>query len=130
MGVLDGPMGQVADILINTFVDELRTWTRRDASGYDPVAGTDPVTETTAEIKTGPPAPFENNKVNGTSIRTGDVQVVVARLEVERRAPFDPFPATDVTLVVDIDGVEHKVLNVENFISGDQAAAFRFHLRK
>lgn len=130
MGILDGPMGQVADILINTFVDELRTWTRRDASGYDAVAGTDPIIETTAEIKTGPPAPFADNKVNGTSIRTGDVQVVVARLEIERRTPFDPFPATDATLIVDIDGVEHKVLNVENFISGDKAAAFRFHLRK
>ncbi len=129
MGVLD-VMDTVSDTLINTFVDERRTWTRRDASGYDAVAGTDPIIETTAEIKTGPPAPFADNKVNGTSIRTGDVQVVVARLEIERRAPFDPFPATDVTLIVDIDGVEHKVLKVENFISGDKAAAFRFHLRK
>lgn len=130
MGVLDSPMGQVANILVNTFVKDRRTWTRRDASSYDSVAGTDPVVETTEQIKTGPPAPFKDSKINGTSIRTGDVQVVVARLEVERVAPFDPFPATDVTLVVDIAGVEHKVLNVENFISGDQAAAFRFHLRK
>ena len=130
MGILDGPMGEVADILINTFVDGERTWTRRDASNYDAVVGTDPVVETTAQIKTGPPAPFEDNKVNGNSIRTGDVQVVVARLEFDRKAPFDPFPATDVTVVVDIEGAEHKVLNVENFISGDKAAAFRFHLRK
>lgn len=130
MGILDGPMGQVANILINTFVKDERKWTRCDASNYDAVAGADPVVETTDDIKTGPPAPFKDSKINGTSIRTGDVQVVVARLEVERVAPFDPFPATDVTIIVDIDGVEHKVLNVEDFISGDQAAAFRFHLRK
>lgn len=130
MGLLDGPMGQVADILINTFVDGRRTWTRRDASNYDAVAGTDPVVETTAEIKTGPPAPFADNKINGDSIRTGDVQIVVARLELDRVSPFDPFPATDVTLVVDFNGVEHKVLNVETFISGDNAAAYQFHLRK
>lgn len=130
MGLLDGPMGQVANILINTFVDGRRTWTRRTAATYAPVTGLDPIVETTAQIKTGPPAPFADNKINGDSIRTGDVQVVVARLELDRVSPFDPFPATNVTLVVDFNGVSHKVLNVETFISGDNAAAYRFHLRK
>lgn len=130
MGILDGPMGQVANILIDTFVDNTRLWTRRDADAYDPVTGSDAVTETTAQIKTGPPAPYEDNKIDGDSVRTGDVQVVVADLELQRVAPFDPFPATNATLVVDIEGIEHKVINVEHFISGDKAAAYRFQLRK
>ncbi len=130
MGLLDGPMATVANLLIDTFVDERRTWTRRDADAYDPITMTDPVTETTAQIKTGPPAPYADNRIDGDGIRTGDVQVVVADLEVQRVAPFDPFPATNATLVVQIETQEYKVIDVARFISGDKAAAYRFQLRK
>jgi hypothetical protein len=130
MGILDEPMGQVANILIDTFVDGTRLWERREAGSYDPVTGTDPIVTTSAQIKTGPPAPYEDNKIDGDTIRTGDVQVVMARLELERVAPFDPFPTTDATVTVQVGPLTYKVLNVENFISGDQAAAYRFQLRR
>lgn len=130
MGLLDGPMGQVADILINTFVDDKRAWTRQTKSGYDPETGTDPVTETTAQIKTGPPAPYDDRKIDGDGIRTGDVQVVVADLELQRVDPFDPFPASEATVTVVVGTEEYKVIDFERFISGDKAAAYRFQLRK
>lgn len=130
MGALDGPMTNVANTLIGTFVDGTRLWTRREAGTYDPVTGTDPIVETTAQIKTGPPAPFEDRKINGDGIRTGDVQVVVARLELERVAPFDPFPETDATVTVQVQSVTYKVIDVERFSSGDEIAAYRFQLRK
>lgn len=129
MGVLD-VMDQVADVLINTFVDDTRLWERREAGTYDPVTGTDPIVTTSAQVKTGPPAPYDSRKVNGITVRTGDVQVVVADLEVQRVAPFDLFPATNATITVQVGPITYKVLDVEHFISGDKAAAYRFQLRR
>ena len=83
----------------------------------------------TEQIKTGPPAPFSEREINGDSILNGDQQVVVSRKHLEAK-DFDPHPGKDIVVEVQIDSVWHKVLKVEDFVSGDLAAAYRLHLRQ
>lgn len=129
MGLLDF-MDGVANTVINVMVDGRRTWTRRVATGYVPTTGVDPVVETTQTIKTTPPAPFTDSQIGRNGIRTGDVMVVMDDIELQRVAPFDPFPTTDATVTVVVGSETFKVINFQNFNSGDKNAAYEFQLRK
>lgn len=129
MGALDF-MDGVANTLVNAFVDGRDTWTRRVAGAYVPTTGADPVVETTETIKTTPPAPFKDSQIGRNGIRTGDVMVVMDDIELQRVAPFDPFPTTDATVTVVVGAETFKVINFQNFNSGDKNAAYEFQLRK
>lgn len=129
MGLLDF-MDGVANTVIGIMVDGRDTWTRRVADGYVPTTGADPVVETTETIKTTPPAPFKDSQIGRNGIRTGDVRVVMDDIELQRVAPFDPFPTTDATVTVVVGSETFKVINFQNFNSGDKNAAYEFQLRK
>lgn len=128
VGPLDSPMATLTKVLINTFVKTARAWTR-NATVFDPTDNTSILTTTNANIVTGPPAPYKDDEIDGESVRTGDIQIVVARLDVDASG-FDPFPTQEARVLVNVDGVEYKVIRFENFVSGDLKAAFRFQLRR
>ena len=129
MAVLDEPMAEVAQILVNTFVDKTRAF-RRVVTTYNPL---DPSASTSVtaleQIKTGPIAPYETREVNGASILTGDKRVVVTRKHLEAKG-FDPHPSSDTVVSVQDAGEWLKVLRVKDFESGDVAAAYELHLRR
>lgn len=129
VGPLDIPMRGVAQTLINTFVKDSRLFTRNETT-YVPETGVEtPSAPITAQIVTGPPAPFDDDQIDGNSVRKGDLQVVIAQLDLEA-ANFDVFPSTEARVLVDVNGKRYKVVTVESFVSGDLTAAVRLQLRR
>ena len=128
-GPLDNPFAKIAQTLIKTFVPTAKAWVRRLADGYVPTTGVDPITETTGTLRTGPPAPYKTRPVDGRSVLTDDLAIVVARLDIDESG-FDPFPADDATVLVTIDSSEYKIISFSTFKSGDLSAAFEFQIRK
>jgi hypothetical protein len=86
------------------------------------------VTEVLEQIKTGPVAPYEDRELSGAAILAGDQRMVVSRKHLEAKG-FDPNPAKDTVVTVQVDGVWLKVVRVQNYKSGDQTAAYELQLR-
>lgn len=129
MAVLDEPMAEVAQILVDTFVDKTRAF-RRVVTTYnrlDPSASTS--VTVLEQIKTGPIAPSQSREIGTIPALTGDKWVVVTRKHLEAKG-FDPYPSSGTTVSVQDNGQWYKVMEVNAFESGDVAAAYELHLRR
>jgi hypothetical protein len=122
-------MRGLAQTLIKTFAPTPRDWSRSATDSYDPLAGTDPATPTTAKLRSTPPAPLKSSEWKDATVRMGDMQTVVAALDIESSG-FDPFPAGESSVTVDDAGTIYRVVNYRPYSSGDLRAAFQFQLRR
>ena len=122
MSLLDSPMRSVAKTLINLFGGSV-TIQRRVPGTYDPIAGTEGAeTTTTHPVKASPPEPFATDRIDGTSILTTDLRMLLAA----QSAPVVPDPKTDSVI---LDGVTYKLIRTSPIKSGDLVAAWELHLR-
>lgn len=128
MGILDGPMRDIAAQLTGLFSDDLSVVTRVERV-YS--STTDETTKVRRELGVALPPPSRDGlKVEGSVLET-DVMTIAAALAFENAVPpFDPVPGKDAEIHVRISGVDYKAMRVDAVWSGDQIAAYEFVLRK
>ncbi len=127
MGVLDDPIREVVDVVINAFVDTPAKFTRIRAH-YEPTSGETVEIRTTADVKVSPPSRFTEREVNGTSILATDLKVLVATKAIEA-AGLDLRPGTDITIHCEIDGVIFQAMPIKPIVPGDKRAVLSLRLR-
>lgn len=96
MGLLDGPLRDLASQLIATFSDSFATLVRAEEAVYDPVSGISiPSALQSYSVKTTPPEKFKNSEIDGTSILKTDVRVYIAAIDIA----IEPSPITDTLTI-------------------------------
>ncbi len=128
MSLLDGPFRSLASDLIGTLGASAVTITRKE-NLYDAATDTDSPVTTTADLKMTPPAPFEERRVNGSSVLATDLMALVAAKDVDALS-FGLSMDSNVTLSLVYDGATYQVVGVREIRSGDQAAAIELQLRR
>lgn len=124
MGILDGPMRNIASTLIGVLSDTTSTITRTTEANYNPETGeADPPVTTTYSVKTSPPEAFKTLEIDGTNVLKGDFKVIVAA----RDLTIEPSPQTDTLTRA---SVVYKIIAVEPIVSGDQVAAYQLQCRR
>jgi hypothetical protein len=121
-GFLDPVMRPLAKGLISQF--GLNATLVREVETYDPSTGKNTVASTSYTITTSPPAPYNQNRVNGTTILQGDLQVLIAG---------DGFPATEPDINTDkvvFEGERWQVVASNPVYSGEQIAMWEVQLRR
>lgn len=127
MGILDGPLRDVASQLTSLFTDDLSVVTRIEVV-YDDVS--DLETEVRREVSVALTPPSNAKVVVGGPIKASDLVVFGAAESFEDQVPpFDPMPGNEATILVRVGGRDHKVVQVLEIWSGDQIAVYEFTLR-
>lgn len=128
MGLLDEPLGELAQLLVELFVDTPAVLKRVEQS-YEPGSGSN-VTVVTSTITTfiSPPFPFDVRKVDGKNVLTQDLLCYVPAKPLQD-AGFDPIPTSKITVFVETRGRTYKAHRVEIFASGDTEALYGIQLR-
>ena len=127
MGILDGPMRDIAVQLTGLFTDDLSRVTRVERV-YS--STTDEETEIRRELDVvfSPPA-SDQLKAEGV-VRETDLQSFAAAAAFDTVNPtFDPVPGDEADVFVRIGGVDYKAVKVTATWSGDQKALYEFVLR-
>lgn len=129
MGLLDGPMGALAQTLVGKFgrsatITRPGTTTRNPADG-----GVVVVSEAVAVSCEVVLEEFDERQVDGTLVQVGDRKAIVsrARMETDGGSGFVPQPNRD-TLTE--SGNNWRILRVLGYPSGSQEAAFTLHVRR
>lgn len=129
MGVLDGPMRTIANVLINTFVDQPRAF-KAETRNYNPVGGTPAaVTVETALLATSPVAKPEVSHATPNTKLEYDFEITVAALEVESKG-FSVMPTTTRVVFAEIEGDYAKVDSAQPIYSGDQVACYILKMKR
>lgn len=122
MGVLDGPMAEVAKTLTGTF-GRAATLKRYSTPVYDDVTG-----KTSSGTPTDVPcsvvlSEYSDARIDGTLIRAGDRRAIVSRTEVGSK------PVADRDTLV-LGSETWRIVRVRAYSSGEQEAAFELQLRR
>lgn len=128
MGALDEAFRDVAEVLVDSLVDNTSTF-KRTVSTYNPESGDELKRTTELAIKTSPPFPFNRRFVDGQNVLADDLSLLVPAKPLEE-AEFDPQLSKDVQISVTISGKTYKVLRTTKFQSGDQTALWEMQLRR
>ena len=96
----------------------LRNFTRTTDGTYDPSTSTTPQTESTF-TGTGGVSNFKAFEIDGERIKQGDIKLVLSAMDTP--------PQVDD--VVDIDGINYKVMEVMAKIPAGTRAGYVLHLR-
>lgn len=125
MGVKDAGFRSLAQRLIGKYRTVSDTLTRTaQGSGYDPVTGTVTASSSSAAIKRSPAFPFEEGRVDGSTVLATDLYCYVAAADTDA-AGVSPVPSSGD--LVTLGG--YSVIGAKALESGDQVAAYELHLR-
>lgn len=121
MTVLDVKLGAVATTLINKFGRDA-TFKTEDVT-YNPQSGEGLRTEDASTvIKISPILGFDIDQIDGTVIRQGDARIFIASAGVVR------IPVVNESVVIGSD--RWMIIGTKPLHSGEEVAAYEFHIRK
>ena len=119
-GKLDGVMVPLAKKLIGDFG---KTVTYKQlSSSYDASTGKTTSAETASSAVIAPPAPYRQNRIDGSTIQNGDVTSSVAASAIA----FVPAIGDRV----DLNAVDWQVVGVNPVFSGELVALYELQLRQ
>ena len=125
MGVLDESLAEVVQATIGTFSDVPATL-KRVTKSYDAATGTEPeVVTAELSILTSPPEPFSAQDIDGTTILSGDMTVLVAASDLGTFG--EPSHQTDRLIK---GGAEYRIVRVSPIWAGDAAVAYSLQCRR
>ena len=123
MGILDGPLKDLASLLIGTFSDNPATLVRMADLDYDPTTGeTVPSAMASYSVKVTPPERYSLKEIDGTTVLATDVRVYLAAKDIA----IEPSPRSD-TLTV--SNHTYTVYKVTKHYSGDEVCLWELQLR-
>lgn len=122
-------MRDVASTLIGLFSDQPLSFTVR-TKVYNPLTGTEVVTEVVKSVAASPPSSFEEKDYEGSpTLRRTDLKVIVAAKDCED-VGLELSGASEKTVYCTRAGIKYAVLVFRHVVSGDQEAATILALRK
>lgn len=121
MGILDGPLSQVVDVLLNTFSDTPAEITRK-VSAFDPATDSTVTTSQVVSLKTTPPEGYAAGLVDGTNIQVGDLQLYTG---ADYGVLVEPKPGDQVVR----GSLKAVVIKVSPINSGDAITAYALQVR-
>lgn len=119
-GKLDSVMVPLANKLIGDF--GLTVTYKQVTTSFDVSTGKTTDTEATSSAVVAPPEPYKQNRIDGTTIRNGDIMTAIAQSAIA----FTPAINDRVTL----NGVDWEVIAVNPVFSGEQVAMYELQLRQ
>lgn len=131
MGILDAPLGQVANTLLGTFGRPAVLVRPGSGGEYNPTTlsvegrGTDLELACSVVFEE-----FSQSRVDGTLIQQGDRKALVSRVKLQEgtTAP-EPVPGSDY-LRESGNGRTWQIVSVLGFSTGDSEAAYSLHVRR
>ena len=119
-GALDNIMRPLAQDLIEKFGGSVSYFQTTET--YDATTGKTSQTETERTVVITPPQPYNQNRINDTTIQVGDLETMVKALNLG----FTPAIGDKVLF----DGSRWQVVSVMPLYSGALAAAYTLQLRQ
>jgi hypothetical protein len=118
-GKLDSIMVPLADSLITDF-GKTATY-KQVTSTFSASTGKTTSTETPSTVIVTPPAPYKQNRIDGTVVQTGDVTCNIAGQAIS----FTP----QIGDRINLNSLDWQIVGVNPVFSGEQIALYKLQLR-